>query len=195
MSDQSGRPLRRIRQKWKGRAFPVSFNVHHVFKLSSADNLAVHFIIQLNFLLADHTSISSLVAPLRVRQCVCARVGVSVLYKCVLTSRNNHVNQTHTPQRSKICKCKEYAIKVASIHFIWKRLNTCLCCKWSTRTPEGICQTCKRYVYIFPHDAQTSTTLIVYKWLLKLFNFQLCIYSKTHTSSILSICHSCYGKV
>jgi hypothetical protein len=34
-------------------------------------------------------------APLRVRQCVCARVSVSVLYKCVLTSRNNHVNRAH----------------------------------------------------------------------------------------------------
>jgi len=36
----------------------------------------------------------------RVRQCVCARVSVSVLYTCVLTSRNNHVNRALTPQRS-----------------------------------------------------------------------------------------------
>jgi hypothetical protein len=42
----------------------------------------------------------AIAAPLRVRQCVCARVSVSVLYKCVLTSTNNHVNRAHTPQRS-----------------------------------------------------------------------------------------------
>jgi hypothetical protein len=34
-------------------------------------------------------------APLHVRQCVRARVSVSVLYKCVLASRNN-VNRAHT---------------------------------------------------------------------------------------------------
>jgi hypothetical protein len=35
-----------------------------------------------------------------VRQCVCARVSVSVLYKCALTSTNNNVNRAYTPQRS-----------------------------------------------------------------------------------------------
>jgi hypothetical protein len=37
----------------------------------------------------------AIAAPLRVRECVCARVSVAVLYKCVLTSRNNHVNRAH----------------------------------------------------------------------------------------------------
>ena len=34
----------------------------------------------------------AIAAPLLARQCVCARASVSVLYKCVLTSRNNLVN-------------------------------------------------------------------------------------------------------
>ena len=35
----------------------------------------------------------AIAAPLRVRQCVCARVSVSVLYKCVLTSTS--IEHTH----------------------------------------------------------------------------------------------------
>jgi len=62
----------------------------------------------------------------RERKCQCVRV---------LTSRNNHVNRTHTPQRSWIFKCKEYVFNVEDMHFIWKSLNACLCCKWSNRTP------------------------------------------------------------
>jgi hypothetical protein len=42
----------------------------------------------------------AIAAPLRVRQCVRARVSVSVLYTCVLTSRNNHVNRAHTPRNA-----------------------------------------------------------------------------------------------
>ena len=42
----------------KEKTFLVSFNVHHIFKLSSANYLTVYFIIQLKFL-ADHTYISS----------------------------------------------------------------------------------------------------------------------------------------
>ena len=50
-----------------------------------------------------------------------------------------------------------------------------------------ICQTCKRYVYIFPHEHKTNTAIRCTHDVKRIE----CIYSQTHTSSILSRCHSC----
>jgi hypothetical protein len=79
----------------------------------------------------------SISPSLRLRQCiqcVCARVCQC----CTRAYPKKQPRQSST--RVNGHRCKEYAFKVADIHVIWKRPITCLCCKWSTRTPSCICK-------------------------------------------------------
>jgi hypothetical protein len=123
-------------------------------------------------------------APLRVRQCVCARVSVSVLYKCVLylkkqprqssTRVKGHSNmhlklrsytsygnvQTHVYAVNEVCVPKNAFFKHAS----------------------------NMYIYIISHWHKTHNLMRSTHMMHKQVE---CIYSKTHTSSILSKCHSC----
>jgi hypothetical protein len=83
------------------------------------------------------------------------------------------------PSRVSQCVCARVSVRVSQyvcarvsvrVCFIWKRLNTCLC-------PH-----CHK-----THLLMRSTHMMMHKQV-------ECIYSKTHTSSILSECHSCESK-
>jgi hypothetical protein len=64
----------------------------------------------------------AIAAPLRVRQCVCARVSAAQVRAYL--NKQPRQSSTHTTTVIDI-KCKEYAFQVAGIHFISNSLNTC----------------------------------------------------------------------
>ena len=66
----------------------------------------------------------------RVRTCQC----VSAVQVRAFLKKQARQSSTRV-KGHRYVTCKEYAFKVLLSHLIWKRLNTCLSCKWSTHTP------------------------------------------------------------